>query len=170
MRLSPTLAVAAFAVSTAAQDTCEIVESQTSITSLRKLELDYTTAQTEYWSTGCGALMPSCIFEPETTEEVVAIVRALHETDENFAVKSGGHNPNNYFASIDGGPLISTKRLNEIILNQIDETVRVGPGNRWDDISAALDGTGYTAVGGRLGNVGVGGYLMGGTLVRMISE
>jgi FAD/FMN-containing dehydrogenase len=157
-------ALAAVEVSAAAASslTCTQVEAQTSIELLKPLALKYTTAQTEYWSTACGALKPACIFEPTTTQEVAAIVSILHSNNETFAIKSGGHNPNNYFASIDGGPLLSTKNLDQVILDPVAQTVRVGPGNRWDDVSAALDGTGFTAVGGRIGNVGVGGYILGG--------
>lgn len=43
-------------------------------------------------------------------------------------------------------------------------TVRVGPGNDWQDIHQALEGTGTTVVGGRIGEVGVGGYVLGGGL------
>lgn len=143
-------------------DTCELVAAQTDIEILTPLTLEYNTEQTEYWSTSCGALMPSCILAPSTTDEVAAIMATLCDTDEIFAVKSGGHNPNNGWASVADGPLISTMNLNEVIFDPETETVRVGPGNRWDEVAAALDGTGYTAVGGRIGNVGVGGYLLGG--------
>lgn len=162
MRRDLAVAVAGLAAAAVAQSTCDLVTSQTSIEAYTKLQLEYTSEQTEYWSTSCGDLKPSCILMPTTTEEVAAIVSILASNNETFAVKSGGHNPNNYFASVDGGPLISTKMLNEVILDTTAETVRVGPGNRWDEVTEALDGTGYTAVGGRIGNVGVGGYLLGG--------
>lgn len=126
------------------------------------LSPEYITSQTEYWSTACGDLKPGCIFEPTSTEQVAQIVEVLRSNNETFAIKSGGHNPNNYFASVAGGPLISTKQLNEVTLDKSTGTVRVGPGNRWDNVSAALEGTGYSVVGGRLGNVGVGGYMLGG--------
>ena len=53
--------------------------------------------------------------------------------------------------------MISTRELNEVIYDARSGTVRVGPGNDWDDVIGALDGTGVTVVGGRLGDVGVGG-------------
>ncbi|KAF1951770.1 hypothetical protein CC80DRAFT_597222 [Byssothecium circinans] len=43
-------------------------------------------------------------------------------------------------------------------------TVRVGPGNDWEDVHNALKGTNVTVVGGRIGEVGVGGYVVGGGL------
>lgn len=90
------------------------------------------------------------------------VIKTLYNNNETFAVKSGGHNPNQNFSSIDGGPLVSTAKLNEVILDEASKTVRVGPGNRWEDVHKVLDGTGYTVIGGRIGNVGVGGYIVGG--------
>lgn len=147
---------------TAASATCDTVKSlYPSLSVDVSPSLNYLTQQTEYWSTSCGALRPDCILNPNSTEEVAQIVDVLRGTNDTFAIKSGGHNPNNYFASVQGGPLISTKNLNEVVLDTDAETVRVGPGNRWDDVTSALDGSGYTVVGGRIGNVGVGGYLLG---------
>lgn len=109
---------------------------------------------------------------PTSAEEVSAIVKVLGTNNETFAVKSGGHNPNNYYASVKDGPLISTKGLKEVIYDKASNTVSVGPGNKWEDVHAALDGTGVTVVGGRIGNVGVGGYLLGGTTegLRTLNE
>ncbi|KAI5861156.1 FAD binding domain-containing protein [Durotheca rogersii] len=160
----------AFTVYAAAQDTCTTVKTNTAVTILNRLTVDFSNEQRNYWSTYCGDLRPTCILQPETTEEVASIVSILRGNNETFAVKSGGHNPNNYFASVDGGPLISTKRLNEIIFDPATETVRVGPGNRWDEVGEKLDETGYTVVGGRIGNVGVGGYLLGNGLSFMSTE
>ncbi|KAL7623129.1 hypothetical protein AAE478_006810 [Parahypoxylon ruwenzoriense] len=160
----------AFAASAAAQSTCETVENRISMSILDRLTIDFNAEQSRYWSTFCGDLKPTCILEPETTEEVAAIVSILHENNETFAIKSGGHNPNNYFASVDDGPLISTRRLNEVIFDAASKTVRVGPGNRWDEVGEQLDNTGYTVVGGRIGNVGVGGYLLGNGLSFMSTE
>ena len=145
------------------QNTCELVAARTAVEMLSPLTVEYNAEQTEYWSTACGALKPTCIMAPSTDREVAAVVDALRQfTNETFAIKSGGHNPNNWWASVDDGPLISTRNLDEVSFDLATETVRVGPGNRWDDVAKALDGTGYTAVGGRMGNVGVGGYLVGG--------
>lgn len=113
-------------------------------------------------SADCGRLKPSCILVPESPEELSIIVRALGENNETFAVKSGGHNPNRNFSSIDGGPLISLKRFNEINYDEASGTVRVGAGNRWTDVVKVLEPSGVTAVGGRIGHVGVGGYIVGG--------
>ncbi|CAO2657439.1 Nn.00g035650.m01.CDS01 [Neocucurbitaria sp. VM-36] len=136
----------------------------------RSPSIEYLTEQNNYWSTGCGALKPSCILYPKTADEVAVIVQVLHDNNETFAVKSGGHNPNEGFASIQGGPLISTKELNEVLFDSASMTVRVGPGNDWEDIHKALQDTGVTVVGGRIGEVGVGGYIVGGGLSFLSAE
>jgi hypothetical protein len=118
----------------------------------------------------CSALKPSCIIFPKSVEEVSAIVKVIANGTESFAVKSGGHNPNNYFSSVEGGPLISTEKLDQAIVDQATGIVDVGPGNRLDSIAAKLQGTGWTFVGGRIGNTGVGGLVLGGGLSYMSAQ
>jgi FAD/FMN-containing dehydrogenase len=154
----------------AAADTCSTVGSQSNIEIKRALSIEYTEEQNNYWSTGCGALKPSCILYPRSAEEVAAIVKVLNQNNESFVFKSGGHNPNAGFASIDGGPLISTKDMNEVAFDSASMTVRVGPGNDWEDVHEALQDTGVTVVGGRIGEVGVGGYVVGGGLSFLSAE
>lgn len=144
-------------------DTCVTVESShPEIAILYPHYLDYNLTVKDYWSTGCSALKPSCVLLPRSAQQVSDIVKILKQNNEPFSVKSGGHSPNKQFASIQGGPLIATKLLNEIVYHPGPQTVRVGPGNHWHNVSQALEGTGRNAVGGRMGDVGVGGYLLGG--------
>ncbi|KAI3528808.1 FAD binding domain-containing protein [Colletotrichum filicis] len=144
--------------------TCQQLSASTKIQQYQGIEIEYTQEQQNYWSTACSNLKPDCILVPTSATEVSAIVTALLNNKEQFAVKSGGHNPNNYFASVQGGPLISTKGLKEVVYHKESNTVSVGPGNKWEEVHEALEGTGVTVVGGRIGNVGVGGYLLGGGL------
>ncbi|PVI05955.1 FAD-binding domain-containing protein [Periconia macrospinosa] len=151
-------------------DTCSSVEALGYINVTRSLDLAYIEEQTQYWSTSCSALKPSCIIFPKSAEEVSTVVQILANTTEQFAVKSGGHNPNNYFSSVDGGPLICTEHLDQANLNQATGVVDVGPGNRLDGIAAKLQGSGWTFVGGRIGNTGVGGLVLGGGLSYMSAQ
>jgi FAD/FMN-containing dehydrogenase len=41
-------------------------------------------------------------------------------------------------------------------------TVSLGPGNRWAEVYNIIQPKGLAVSGGRWGNVGVGGYLLGG--------
>lgn len=151
-------------------DTCSSVEALRYINVTRSLDLAYIEEQSQYWSTSCSALLPSCIIFPKSTEEVSTVVKILANTTESFAVKSGGHNPNNGFSSVQGGPLIVTEHLDQANVNQETGVIDVGPGNRLDGIAAKLQGSGWTFVGGRIGNTGVGGLVLGGGLSYMSAQ
>lgn len=170
MPLLQTFANLAF-VSLVYAETCsQVTTFAPSIKVSHKLSPSYTSTSNDYWSTTCAALDPSCVLYPSSADEVAAILNILHSNNETFAVKSGGHNPNNGFSSVQGGPLISTEHLNHVILDEKTGIVKFGPGNRWDDVAESLDGTGWSVVGGRIGNVGVGGYMLGGGLSFMTQE
>ncbi|KAJ6104054.1 hypothetical protein N7523_010374 [Penicillium sp. IBT 18751x] len=125
------------------------------------LTLDYSSDLTKYWSAACSDLKPTCIAAPASAEEMSHVITELHNFDTLFAVKSGGHMPNNGFASIQDGLLVSTKNLDQVFYNPDDETAVIGPGLSWEEAQKGLDGTGRAVVGGRLGGVGIGGYMLG---------
>ncbi|KAI0382640.1 FAD-binding domain-containing protein [Hypomontagnella monticulosa] len=154
----------------AAADTCSTLKDISNIDVADPLELSYISEQNEYWSTSCSALKPTCILFPKDADEVAAIVKVLNNNTENFAIKSGGHNPNNGWSSVQGGPLISTQKMKQVIVDPETGVARVGPGQRLDSISAELQGTGWTFVGGRIGNTGVGGLILGGGLSYMSAQ
>lgn len=151
-------------------DTCDTVRSISSIEVSDPLSVSYLTEQSDYWSSSCAALTPTCIIFPKSADEVAVVVKVLSENAETFAIKSGGHNPNNYFSSVQGGPLISTQSMNEVLLDPDTGIARVGPGIRLDEIAAQLQGTGWTFIGGRIGNTGVGGLVLGGGLSYMSQQ
>ncbi|KAJ5806765.1 hypothetical protein N7474_010357 [Penicillium riverlandense] len=153
------LSLAALAPSALA-DICSTLQ-QANIDVEYPLSLDYNYDLTKYWSAACSALRPTCIAAPSSAAEMSHIIRELHNADSLFAVKSGGHNPNNGFASIENGLLISTKNLDQVDYNKEDQTAVIGPGLSWEEAQAGLDGTGRAVVGGRLGGVGIGGYMLG---------
>ncbi len=146
-------------------DICSTLEAQ-GIEIERPLAIQYGSELQNYWSTACGDLRPTCVAYPSSSVEMSAAVKELHNTDGLFAVKSGGHMPNNGFASIQDGLLISTKRLDQVIYNPDDKTAIIGPGLDWQDAQKGLDdiNSGRTLVGGRMGDVGIGGYMLGGTI------
>jgi FAD/FMN-containing dehydrogenase len=95
------------AVGVVSADSCSSIEALGYINVTRPLNLAYIEEQTQYWSTSCSALLPSCIVFPKTVEEVSAAIQIIANTTERFAVKSGGHSPNNGWSSVNGGPLIT---------------------------------------------------------------
>ncbi|KAJ9313558.1 CAZyme family AA7 [Paecilomyces variotii] len=153
----------------AAADICQTPKQQNENVDYAA-SIQYETEINHYWSAACSDLRPSCMLFPSSAEQVADIVRALQDTDDFFAVKSGGHMPNNGFASIQNGVLISTKNLNQVVYDPDTQTAVIGPGLAWEDAQKGLDGTGRTLVGGRIGGVGVGGYLLGGGLSFLSSQ
>lgn len=63
---------------------------------------------------------------------------------------------------------IDLKLLKEVELLEGGDVTRVGTGNRWNDVYAKLEPLGKTVVGGRNGDVGVGGFLLGGSSFSLI--
>lgn len=170
LRLHSFVLAAATILRLARGDTCSDVEDLTSVKVTRPLELAYIDEQLEYWSTSCSALKPSCIIFPKTAAEVGSVVKLIANNTEDFAVKSGGHSPNNYWASVENGPLIATQDLNHVVVDQATGIVKFGPGNRLDDLAQKLDGTGWSVAGGRIGNTGSGGLVLGGGLSYMSTQ
>jgi hypothetical protein len=151
-------------------DTCSTIKSRNSqIEVLYPNDITYKPTLNQYWSQGCATMYPSCIILPRTTQQVSNIIKILNQNNETFSVKSGGHMPNRGYNSIQGGPLINTQYMNEIIYNKSVSTVRIGPGNRWHNVTAALQNTGMNVVGGRIGNVGTAGLILGGITPRISS-
>ncbi|KAI1757659.1 FAD-binding domain-containing protein [Xylaria castorea] len=109
-------------------------------------------------------LQSACIIRPATTVEVAMAMRVIKVSGTRFAIRSGGHNPNKRFASIDGsGVLLDLKSLDTIDLGR-DDVLRVGPGQTWDRVYHFVQQKGKSVVGGRHGSVGVAGLLLGGGL------
>jgi FAD/FMN-containing dehydrogenase len=109
-------------------------------------------AQSHYWSAANADLHPACAVFPTSAAEVSDIVTILqNSTGVNFAVKSGGHNPNVGFSSTDGGVLISMSDMSSTVISSDHTTADVGPGARWVSVAEALEPYGVTVVSGRLG-------------------
>ena len=52
--------------------------------------------------------------------------------------------------------------LRSIDYDSISQTVEIGTGLKWDDVYAALEPHGVSVAGGRVTDVGVGGFTLGG--------
>jgi hypothetical protein len=108
-----------------------------------------------YYSQACSDLLPRCVVYPHNTSEVSFIVSGIltKYADVNIAVKSGGHNPNPGFNSVNGGVLISMSHMHMVGVSQDQTYVEVEPGARWGQVQEALDPINLTAVGGRMSTI-----------------
>lgn len=137
--------------------------------------------QASYYSRGAQSLRPACIVQPRSAQDVSAAVRALVAAGVPFAVRSGGHTAWAGSNGIGGGGVtIDLGQMDwvRVVHNAAaaatttddggggaDETVvDIGPGNRWGRVYAELEAQGLTVAGGREGNVGVAGLVLGGGL------
>ncbi|KAI9172775.1 FAD-binding, type 2 [Paramyrothecium foliicola] len=129
----------------------------------------YHDTNVNYWNLRSKSNRAACTFYPATAEEVSFAIRTLaRHPSVQFALKCSGHNPNIGFSSVDEGVLIAFRPNFQYAIPSADgKTVRVGAGAQWEDVYAALDPLGKSAVGGRLGNVGVSGFTLGGGLSHL---
>ena len=130
---------------------------------------NYLNARVLYRSTTCW-LKPLCVIQPSSAADVSTAIKIVTFTGAKFSIRSGGHNPNSGWASNNGGVLIDMVKLNQIALGSDASFVFVGPGNRWDKVYSELSKSGKSVVAGRVANVGVGGYLLGGGLSHFTSQ
>ncbi|KAM0127280.1 hypothetical protein ACHAP3_008848 [Botrytis cinerea] len=124
----------------------------------------YSFGQTTYWSNFQLETNPTCRVQPGKPVEVSATLMILEFANCKFAVKSGGHAAFTAASNIDGGVTIDMRAFNTLAISSNKETMTVGTGNRWQAVYDYLVPKGYIAVGGRVGDVGVGGYILGGGL------
>ncbi|RYP24613.1 hypothetical protein DL765_000439 [Monosporascus sp. GIB2] len=129
-------------------------------------DAEFAARQSSYWSRSARSLQPACIVEPESAQDVAAAVRALVAARVPFAVRSGGHmawaGANNIG---DGGVTVDLGRMDWVQVlpeGEMEKTVDIGPGNRWARVYTELQAQGLAVVGGREGNVGVAGLILGG--------
>lgn len=119
-----------------------------------------------YWALNARQ-NPWCIIQPYSTEEVSKIVIALNgawETgagDWNIAVRSGGHSVGGQ-SNTDRGVTIDLSMMNSSTYDRDSNLAGIQPGARWKNVYADLLKQGVTATGGRDGDVGVGGFFLGG--------
>ena len=115
----------------------------------------------ENWSETCVST-PTCLFEPSAASVLADALQILERTQTSFAVRSGGHMPVPGAANITDGVLISMSRLNQVTLSPDHTTAQIGSGLRWAKVYTDLSQHNLTVAGGRYGDVGVGGLLLGG--------
>jgi FAD/FMN-containing dehydrogenase len=112
----------------------------------------YTSEVNSYWAVNLREAKPACLVLPQSAEEVATIINVLNKYPSvQFAVKSGGHTPNERHSSIRGGVLISMRDISGTTYDAETQLAHVKPGGEWNDVIGELDKFGVAIVGGRLG-------------------
>lgn len=147
--------VAATTISPSAQAACSAISAagiETLTSEIDFLYPDYIIAQSHYWSAADADLIPACAVFPVDAQDVSRIVIVLLDFPSvDFAVKSGGHNPNVGYSSVEGGVLISMSKISSTDLSADQTTADIGTGSRWIAVAQSLDPYNLTVVSGRLG-------------------
>ncbi|THY35165.1 FAD binding domain-containing protein [Aureobasidium pullulans] len=122
----------------------------------------YIVDNTNFWS-AASVLNPACVFAPSAAEDLAIAVKALKYHGSPFAIRGGGHMPIGDSNNINStGVLLSSSGFKRLALSPDSSTLHVGPGNHWGDVYNFLNNTGKSVVGGRLGVVGIPGFITGG--------
>ncbi|KAL3458115.1 hypothetical protein BJX64DRAFT_292476 [Aspergillus heterothallicus] len=98
---------------------------------------------------------PACIYTPPTPEAVAVAVRTAVFSSTRFAIRSGGHSFQTNWANINDQLLISLSGIRDLEYDPSTQTLRVGFGNRWQDIYNYLAPYNRLVIGGRQGTVGM---------------
>ncbi|KAI0391299.1 hypothetical protein F5Y17DRAFT_468321 [Xylariaceae sp. FL0594] len=122
---------------------------------------EYEERNQSYWSNS-AKLSPRHIVQPRDAGEVSTVIKRLVAAGEVFAVRSGGHTQWAGSNNIRNGITIDLGRLDWARFDVETETVDIGPGGRWRDVYTKLAPHGRVVAGGREGNVGVAGLILGG--------
>ncbi|KAI1095732.1 hypothetical protein F5B19DRAFT_440755 [Rostrohypoxylon terebratum] len=114
-----------------------------------------------YWCNS-AKLQPACIVQPVSSIEVSKALKALADADQAFAVRGGGHSNWAGSNNIDGGVTIDLGLLSSTTYDPATEQAHISPGAKWKNVYAELEKHGRVVAGGREGEVGVAGFLLGG--------
>ncbi|KAF2185210.1 FAD-binding domain-containing protein [Zopfia rhizophila CBS 207.26] len=145
-----------------ARSACQILEVLLGNRTISAESSAYQSERQDYWSTMCW-LPAACFVQLQHTIDVVAALRVVTSVKSKFAVRSRGHNGNPGFSSIDqAGVLLDVKDLNTVGVNPDASIVSAGTGASWSSVYSTLDPYNVSAIGGRNGDVGVAGLILGG--------
>jgi FAD/FMN-containing dehydrogenase len=116
----------------------------------------------KFWDAKQSDIAPTCRVEPESANDVSAMLKILVQERCHFAVKSGGNAREAGSSNASGGVTIDLVRLNKVSIANDRKSVKIGAGLKWLDVYSKLDPEGLTVFGGRISTVGVGGFLLSG--------
>ncbi|VUC32187.1 unnamed protein product, partial [Clonostachys rosea] len=169
--LSIRVAVVLQAASALASTCCNQLQQQLGDSLSYPSDTTYNATVSSFWSIQESGLRPACVLQPATVQEVSKALEILsHNVECKFAIKGRGHAPATGFANVDGGVVIDLATLSSVSLNQDSSVASVGAGAKWLEVYQHLDGSGLQVAGGRNGNVGVGGLLLGGGISHFTTK
>jgi hypothetical protein len=119
-----------------------------------------------FWDAKQAEVVPACRVEPSSADDISSILGTLVQNECHFAVKSGGHERTAGASNAAGGVTIDLARLNSIQIAEDRQSITLGAGLLWGDIYQGLEAEKLMILGGRIADVGIGGLLLGGNMLR----
>ena len=102
---------------------------------------------------------PSLVVVAQTADDVAAAVRFAGENGLPVAVQATGHGA---AAPVEGAVLVTTGRMQQVQVDPLGGTARVGAGVRWRSVIDPAAPYGLAPLSGSSSGVGVVGYSLGG--------
>jgi FAD/FMN-containing dehydrogenase len=116
-------------------------------------------------------LHPNCIVRPSSAQDVSTAIGLLKKNNRTrFAIKGGGHNANAGSNNVENGVTIDMQSLKAVEIARGDQIVRIGAGALSQDAYDAAERRNLTVLAGRIGVVGLGGFLTGGKPLRHLDR
>lgn len=110
---------------------------------------------------------PACRIEPTSSAQVAKALQIVVANWCRFAVKGGGHSTNFDASNSAGGVTIDLQNMDHIKLSDDHEWADLGPGLVLGEAYSALEQHGLTFVGGRVADVGLPGFTLGGGISNL---
>jgi FAD/FMN-containing dehydrogenase len=107
------------------------------------------------------ALVPAVIVVPESAADVQAAVAFAARQHRPILVKTTGHQ---MVGQAHGAVVIATRRINDVAIDAVRRTARVGAGAIWSEVVKQAAAAGLAPLNGANPTVGVAGYTLGGGL------
>jgi FAD/FMN-containing dehydrogenase len=104
---------------------------------------------------------PALIVRAASTPDVVATVNYARDTGLDLAVRGGGHSAPG-FGTCDNGVVLDLSLINNVFVDRVRKSARVGGGATWGDLNHATHAFGLATTGGIISTTGVGGLTLGG--------
>lgn len=122
------------------------------------------------WDQKQQEAMPACRVVPTTTDEVATALEIVTANWCRFAVKGGGHSPIVDASNSVGGVTIDLSSLDHIELASDLSWADAGPGLVLSDMYLYLEPYNLTNIGGRVADVGLPGYTIGGGISNLAPQ
>ncbi|CAH0046905.1 unnamed protein product [Clonostachys solani] len=119
------------------------------------------------WDEKQREVTPACRVEPSSTADVSEILELLTTHWCRFAVKGGGHAQAVDASNSVGGVTIDLHRMDRVDISQDRTRANLGPGLVLGEAYSALEPYNLTFVGGRVADVGVPGFTLGGGISNL---